>query len=106
MLLGHSRRVVIALGVCCRPPCWRTPIHRLERGMTIHVRSTLTALAVVGLMAVPLRGDQGGRRDFKAVMTAGQEVPFVASGARGVFRAELSDDGTSFTYTLDYEGFE
>ena len=74
--------------------------------MTIHVRSTLTALAVVGLMAVPLRGDQGGRRDFKAVMSAGQEVPFVSSDAKGTFRAELSDDGTSFSYTLDYEGFE
>ena len=74
--------------------------------MTIHVRTTLTALAVVGTMAVPIRGDQGGPRDFRAEMSAGQEVPFVSSGAKGVFRAQLSDDGTSFSYTLDYEGFE
>ena len=73
--------------------------------MTIHVRTTLTALAVVGMM-VPLRGDQGGRRDFKAEMNAGQEVPFVSSPAKGSFRAELSDDETSFSYRLDYEGFE
>lgn len=74
--------------------------------MTIHVRTTLTALAVVGMMAVPLRGDQGGRRDFRAEMTGPQEVPYVASAAKGVFTAQLSEDGTSFTYTLNYEGFE
>ena len=74
--------------------------------MTTQVRTTLTALAVVGMMAVPLRGDQGGRRDFRAEMTGPQEVPYVASAAKGVFKAQLSDDGTSFTYTLDYEGFE
>jgi hypothetical protein len=39
-------------------------------------------------------------------MFAGAEVPFVSSGARGTFRARLSDDGTSFEYTLNYEGFE
>ena len=30
----------------------------------------------------------------------------MASAAKGTFRARLSDDGTSFEYTLDYEGFE
>jgi len=76
--------------------------------MTIQVRTTLTALAVVGVMAIPVRGDDGdgGRRTFRADMVAGAEVPFVSSGARGTFRARLSDDGTSFEYTLDYEGFE
>ena len=75
--------------------------------MTIQVRTTLTALAVVGAMAIPVRGDDGGgRRTFRADMFAGAEVPFVSSAARGTFRARLSDDGTSFEYTLDYEGFE
>ena len=104
---GARRR---RLGVCWRTPCWRTPIHRLERAMTIQVRTTLTALAVVGVMAIPVRGDDddggGGRRAFRAELSAAREVPVVASPARGTFRARLSDDGTSFAYTLNYEGFE
>ena len=81
--------------------------------MTIQVRTTLTAFAVVGVMAIPVRGsddddnDGGrGRRSFRAEMSAAREVPVVASPARGTFRARLSDDGMSFEYTLDYEGFE
>jgi CHRD domain len=73
--------------------------------MTTQVRTTLTALAVVGVMAIPVRGDDGSRT-FRAELSAGREVPVVVSGAKGTFRARLSDDGTSFEYTLDYEGFE
>ena len=49
--------------------------------MTIQIRTTLTALAVVGVMAIPVRGDDGdgGRRTFRADMVAGAEVPFVSS---------------------------
>jgi CHRD domain len=76
--------------------------------MTTHVRTTLTALAVLGVMAIPVRADDdgGGRRAFRAEMSAAREVPVVASPAKGSFRARLSDDGTSFEYSLDYEGFE
>ena len=75
--------------------------------MTTQVRTTLTALAVVGVMAIPVRGDDDrGRRAFRAEMSAGHEVPVVASPAKGSFRARLSEDGTSFEYSLDYEGFE
>jgi hypothetical protein len=78
--------------------------------MTIQVRTTLTAFAVVGVMAIPVRGNDddgpGGRRSFRAEMSAAREVPVVASPARGTFRALLSEDGTSFAYTLNYEGFE
>lgn len=76
--------------------------------MTIHVRTTLTALAVVGMMAIPVRADNDGssHRAFRAEMSALREVPVVASPAKGSFRARLSDDGTSFEYSLDYEGFE
>jgi len=73
--------------------------------MTIQVRTTLTALAVAGMMAVPLRGDDGPPA-FRAELSAVNEVPVVASAATGAFRARLSDDGTSFEYTLDYGGFE
>ncbi len=62
-------------------------------------------------MAIPVRADDdddggGRRRAFRAEMSAAREVPVVASPARGTFRALLSDDGTSFAYTLNYEGFE
>ena len=77
--------------------------------MTTQVRTTLTALAVLGVMAIPVRADDdggGGRRAFRAEMSAAREVPFVSSPAKGTFRARLSEDGSSFEYSLDYEGFE
>ena len=52
--------------------------------MTIQVRTTLTALAVAGMMAVPLRGDDGPRA-FRAELSAVNEVPVVASAATGAF---------------------
>jgi len=74
--------------------------------MTKQARAALTALAVVGLMAVPIRGDDGGRGAFRAELLGVREVPLVSSVARGTFRARLSDDGKSFEYTLNYAGLE
>jgi hypothetical protein len=71
--------------------------------MTTQTRTALAALAVVGLMAIPVRGDS---RAFRAELSAAHEVPVVSSGAGGSFRARLSDDGTSFEYRLDYQDFE
>ena len=73
--------------------------------MTTQSRTALTALAVMGLMAIPVRGD-GGPQAYYASLSAAREVPIVASGATGSFRLRLTDDGSAFDYTLDYEGFE
>jgi hypothetical protein len=73
--------------------------------MTTQSRTALTALAVVGLMAVPVRGDDGPRT-YRAELSAAREIPIVASAATGSFRMRLSDDGSSFDYSLDYGGFE
>lgn len=78
--------------------------------MTTQTRTALTALAVVGLMAIPVLGADGrgddGRRAFRAELSADREVPTVSSGASGSFKARLTDDGTAFEYTLDYQDFE
>ena len=73
--------------------------------MTTQSRTALMALAVTGLMALPVGADDGPRA-FRAELSAAREVPIVASGATGSFRMRLGDDGSSFEYTLDYQDFE
>ena len=66
----------------------------------------LAAAAVFGLLAVPVRSDAQGGRNLRAELRARNEVPIVVSPATGRFRAVVADDGLSFDYTLNYEGFE
>jgi hypothetical protein len=66
----------------------------------------VAAVAAVGLLAVPARGDGKGGRNLRASLRARNEVPLVSSAATGTFRARVADDGQSFEYWLDYSGFE
>ena len=75
--------------------------------MTKKVCLPLAAVAAVGLLAVPARGDEaGGGRNLRAALKARDEVPLVVSAATGRFRAVVAEDGLSFDYTLNYGGFE
>ena len=74
--------------------------------MTRNVCVPIAAMAVVGLFAVPVRGDGNRSRDLRAELSADREVPIVSSPATGSFRARISDDEQSFDYRLDYEGFD
>ena len=109
--LGGARVASLArhlVGVCWRTPCWRTPIHRLERSNDdSSTESTLTALAVVGVMAIPVRGDDDrGRRAFRAEV-GGTRSPRRGECGQGQLPGALErgrDLGS--ISTLDYEGFE
>jgi CHRD domain-containing protein len=75
--------------------------------MTKKVCLSLAAVAAIGLLAVPARGDGArGGKSLRADLKAKNEVPTVVSAATGTFRGEVAEDGLSFTYVLNYEGFE
>lgn len=73
--------------------------------MTKKVCLSIAAVAAVGLLAAPARG-AAPRPNLRADLKASNEVPVVVSAATGSFRGVIADDGLSFTYTLEYEGFE
>jgi CHRD domain len=74
--------------------------------MTRKVCLPVTAVALLGLLAVPVRGDGNQSSHLRAELSAVSEVPIVSSPATGSFRAEIAADGESFEYRLDYEGFD
>jgi len=65
-------------------------------------------VAVVGTTAASHDDDHGGRRShrLKADLKGFGEVPAVSTGARGSFRAVLSEDESEITYRLDYAGLQ
>ena len=69
-------------------------------------------LLVAGLLAVTpgataLAGDgDDGARTLRASLKGIEEPPSVSSTGRGTFRATISEDGTSLSYTLSYEDLE
>jgi hypothetical protein len=68
----------------------------------------VAAVAALGLSASTASGGGDGHRsrDLRAELRASNEVPLVSSAATGRFRARVAEDGESFDYWLDYEGFE
>jgi hypothetical protein len=67
----------------------------------------VAAVAALGVSIGTAWSDGGHRsRDLRAELRAGNEVPIVSSPATGRFRARVAEDGMSFDYWLDYEGFE
>jgi hypothetical protein len=74
--------------------------------MTKKVCLSVAAVAAVGLLAVPARGDGNRGRNLRADLKSRNELPIVVSGASGSFRARVADDGLSFDYTLNYQDFE
>ena len=66
----------------------------------------IAAVAVFGLLAVPVRGDGTQSSDLRAALSADREVPIVSSTATGSFTAQVADDDRSFDYQLNYEGFD
>ncbi len=67
-------------------------------------------LVAVFLMTGPVASSQAGNNDdnpsFRAVarMSSFNEVPAIATGASGSFRATLSDDGTVLSFELSWSG--
>ena len=69
------------------------------------------ALLVIGIAALAnpgvltLAGDDDGRT-LRATLRGIEEPPSVSSTGRGTFRATISEDGTSLSYTISYEDLE
>ena len=68
----------------------------------------VAGLAVVGTPGVPtLAGDQDdSSRTLRASLKGIEEPPSISSTGRGTFRATITEDGTSLTYTLSYADLE
>ncbi len=66
----------------------------------------VAAIAVIGTRSAPVwAGDDDGRT-LRATLRGIEEPPSVSSTGRGTFRATISEDATSLSYTLSYEDLE
>lgn len=80
-----------------------TNIRLIMRALVLLVPYLVTlGVLVPGL--VQSGEDQG--TEFQASLRGFQEVPATSTGARGKVRMEISEGGTSITYTLSYSGLE
>ena len=76
--------------------------------------AVLVAAAIVGVSVMAftfsaVAGDRDRDRDemeFKARLTGFQETPAISTTGSGTFKAQLSEDGTSLSFTLTYSGLE
>jgi hypothetical protein len=70
----------------------------------------LFMLTIVGIAVLPMvtsANDRGKRDDdLKATLRGTEEPPAVSSTGKGTFRGEISEDETSITWSLSYEGLE
>ncbi len=68
----------------------------------------VAGIAVVGSLRVPTLADDrdDGARTLRATLKGFEETPSISSTGRGTFRATISEDGTSLSYSLTYEGLE
>jgi len=72
--------------------------------LVIGVLTTATTLTVFGAPQAGGRGEQDNNGQFRAKLSGFQETPTLFSSGSGTFKATLSDDGTTLTYTLSYAG--
>ena len=90
---------------------------RKGRGMKKALALLLLVGGLVAVVAasVALAGDDEGKNSFKAALNGYNEVVgssaagdsgSVSTGARGIFRAKLRNDGTALDFTLTYSDME
>lgn len=70
----------------------------------------VASMAVVGIVAAGFVAvaddDDDEEREFRAKLSGYEETPAVFTTGKGRFRATLSADGTTLSYTLSYSGLE
>ncbi len=68
----------------------------------------VAGIAAVATLGVPALADDqdAGARTLRATLKGFEETPAISSTGHGTFRATISEDGTSLSYTLTYEGLE
>ena len=66
------------------------------------------AIVALGLTAAGfmVASGDGKEKEFKAKLTGFQETPAISTTGSGTFKARLSEDGTSLSFTLTYSGLE
>ena len=76
----------------------------MKNALRIVFMLTIVAIAVLPMMTSA--DDRGKDDELKANLRGIEEPPSVSSTGKGTFRGEISDDETSISYTLTYEGLE
>lgn len=76
----------------------------LRNRLTTVAAGSLVAAAVLLPSPVSVSAHNGGQKRFSATLRSTNEVPSISSPAEGRFRARLSDDGLSLSYTLSFSG--
>ena len=66
----------------------------------------LSLLVAVAVAFVAVRATAGGPTTFRARITGFQEVPSVSTTALGEFRATLSSDESTLTYTMEFNNLQ
>src|SRR5712691_708585 len=72
--------------------------------LVIAVLMTATTLTVFGAPQAANESEEKDGGQFRARLSGFQETPTMFSTGSGTFKATLSADGTSLTYTLTYSG--
>src|SRR5262245_35519707 len=78
---------------------------------SLGIGSLVSAVLLVMLVVlvpgpVSSREHHGGKKFFRATLQGVEEVPATSTQASGRFRVEISEDGTSMTYILNYSNLE
>ena len=81
-----------------------TSMRLVNRGL-VQLITLLVTLGVLVPGAVSSREDHGAM-NFRVALQGFEEVPATSTRASGSFRLEISQDGTSMTYTLNYSQLE
>ncbi len=75
-----------------------------------YLRIVLGLLVAVPLLAAPPASEreerEEARRELRARLSGFQEVPTLVSAASGEFQGTISEDETSLSFKLSYEGFD
>lgn len=66
----------------------------------------VAGMAAIGMLVAPALADDDEGRTLRASLRGIEEPPSVSSTGRGSFRATISQDGTSLSYTVSYEDLE
>lgn len=70
----------------------------------IRLSSTTAPALLAAALMLALPGEGSAQTAFQAKLQGFSEVPSISSTGTGSFRATLSDDGTSLSYTLSFSG--
>lgn len=103
----HPARAAVECGASRRPPALPAASRRSPRAwLALPAAAMLMVLGMQGAPAGTDRDTRSGPPRVLARLTPMQEVPPIASPARGAFSATLDPEARTISYELRYEGFD